>query len=482
MSYLQEFSILTQKQRKFLRDNLRITYIADTYNKTTEAVNIYKNYNSTHIAIPLPFKAYLEKCEIVDDYNYIHNTGPNDGRPTNIVMSKFNTNIYPLYPPQKDVVNEAMKQLFCRRTCILKLPCSFGKTIMSIYMAHKLGYKTLAIVHRNILIDQWKDAVEKFTNMTVQIIQGKTIKLNPNATFYISTPLIIAKKEPEFFESIGTLILDECHALCTPSFMQGLFNIFPVYAISLSATPYRKDDMHNVLFCCFGHTLIERRSIRDFNLFRLDTGIRPIIQKNYRGKIDWNIVISSLGENKIRNSMIVATTQQFIKNTILIICKRVNHVTELRDLIENIEPHSTTIMTGNMKSYDHSKRILISTYSKLGVGFDDPRLNLEILADSCMEVEQVAGRVFRDKKNTPIIVDIVDNFVALEKHWNLRKEWYLSSGAKTVEKLILKGFEKNSTDKAKKQQSKKTKNTSEKITMEINPTKRLRTSKKFKNI
>lgn len=469
MSHLQKFNQLTQIQKNFLKENLKIVYIADQYSQTKETINLYKCYD-TYIAIPLPYVAYLKKCKIEDDYKFSQNNGPNDDRILPLVMSKFYTQTYQLWSQQKEVVDDAMIALKNRRTCILKLPCSFGKTIMSIYIAHKLGLKTMVIVHRGILVEQWKLAVEKFTNLTVQIITGETTCLQSNAGFYIVTPIIASKKEPPFFDDIGTLILDECHALCTPAFMQGLFNIFPKYAISLSATPYRKDNMHQVIFSCFGRNLIERISFRKFLLYRLDTNVKPRIERNFKRKINWNTVIESLGENDVRNHMIVETTQKFKDKYILIICKRINHVKLLQQMIEKIEADSTSIMIGTMTKYDLTRRILISTYSKLGVGFDDPRLNLEILADSCTEVEQVAGRVFRDKKNTPIIIDMVDNFPTLEKHWNMRKEWYLNSGAENVNILELDGFETN-----KQKISKKKSSQHELINPnEIIPTKRLR--------
>jgi superfamily II DNA or RNA helicase len=88
---------------------------------------------------------------------------------------------------------------------------------------------------------------------------------------------------------------------------------------------------------------------------------------------------------------------------------------------------------GNDKIYENNARILLTTVSKCGVGFDDPRLNAMILA---ADVEnyfiQYLGRVFRSEETRPIIYDIVDTNFVLEKHWKTRREIYKKYGGEIV--------------------------------------------------
>jgi superfamily II DNA or RNA helicase len=429
MAYLQEFKDLTAEQKKFLKSSLQIEYVADTYSGTKDTVPLYKSLNNTHLALPIPYKAYVQKLSKLKDYRFEEGSGPNDEKEYPLLFGQFKHHEYRLRESQEEVVKEALKDLLEKRTTILKLPCSFGKTIMSIYLASRLGYKTLVIIHRNVIANQWKHAIQKFTNIKAKIIQTKDEVLDDKYGFYIVSPTIANKKGVEFFKDIGTLILDECHALCTPSFMHSIFQVFPKYAISLSATPYRKDNMHEVIFACFGQKVIERKSMRAFHVALVQTGVKPRVERGYDQKLKWNVVIDSLCDSEERNMMIAALTQKYKTHNILLVSKRISHLQVLRKMIEELEGDSTTMMTGTEDSYDHDKRILLSTISKVGVGFDDPKKNLLILASDCVDPEQVAGRVFRDIHTTPIVVDFLDNLPTLKKHWEIRRKWYVESGA-----------------------------------------------------
>ena len=72
---------------------------------------------------------------------------------------------------------------------------------------------------------------------------------------------------------------------------------------------------------------------------------------------------------------------------------------------------------------------MVSTYSKAGVGFDNPKLDMLIVAGDVEEMfEQYLGRVFRRMDTVPIIIDIVDKFHVFDKHFQTRMLTYLQSG------------------------------------------------------
>ena len=43
-----------------------------------------------------------------------------------------------------------------------QFPCGYGKTVLGLYLATKLKLKTLVIVHKEFLMNQWKERIEQF--------------------------------------------------------------------------------------------------------------------------------------------------------------------------------------------------------------------------------------------------------------------------------------------------------------------------------
>ena len=45
---------------------------------------------------------------------------------------------------------------------IISVPCGFGKTVIALYLLAALGKKTIVIVHKEFLMDQWKERIQFF--------------------------------------------------------------------------------------------------------------------------------------------------------------------------------------------------------------------------------------------------------------------------------------------------------------------------------
>jgi len=111
------------------------------------------------------------------------------------------------------------------------------------------------------------------------------------------------------------------------------------------------------------------------------------------------------------------------------LCKLVEQskylLNELRKQNEQVDMFVST-----QKKFNHDSRILISTFSKTGVGFDHPKLDMLIIASDVEEgIEQYVGRIFRRQDTTPIIIDILDDFKPLYNHYLTRRKLYLETGA-----------------------------------------------------
>ena len=336
---------------------------------------------------------------------------------------------------QRDFYNEGLTILKRNKTVLMALPTNSGKTYSGIRFAQSLQYKTAILVHRSILADQWKESIEKFTDATLQIVNGNTELLDVD--FYIFNIAFVSKywnKESQswvskslesIYSTIGLLIVDEAHIACAKEMAKALQYFLPKYSIALTATPKRKDGLDLLLDLYFGTDKVVRISQTPFKVYKISTGIKPVYGKNAIGKKKWGDVVQYLSESVERNKIIIDLIKKNPTKIIMIMCKLKTHCDLLKKALEDIN-ESYTVMKGNDRTYDKNARILISTFSKLGVGFDDQRLDMLILACSVKEVEQYAGRLRYTEGKDRVIYDLVDDDYSCNQHWLERRKWYIS--------------------------------------------------------
>lgn len=338
-----------------------------------------------------------------------------------------------LRPLQEEVQKEAINLLNKKGSAIISLYTGGGKTITSIYLATKIRLPTLIIVHRLILIKQWKESILKVCpTAIIQVLTAKS-ELNVNADFYIMNAINVSKKVMGFFWNIGTLIADEVHVMATERLSEAFYYVQPRYCIGLSATPYRSDGMDTLLHAYFGDKKVFRKLHREHIVFKVKTEFEPSFSLGANGKLDWNSVIQSQTSSIERNELIVRIVKFFKDRNFLILSKRVNQVEYLhRRLLE--EGEDATSLVGVKKFFNYDSRILIATSQKAGVGFDHPKLDTLLIASDLEEYFiQYLGRVFRTEDGIPFIFDLVDNFKVLLNHYYTRRRVYIDHGGKVVD-------------------------------------------------
>lgn len=346
-----------------------------------------------------------------------------------------------LRPLQQEVKKEALSLLNRRGCCLLSLYTGAGKTITSIYLACRINMPTLIIVHRLVLIKQWKESIEKVCKDPIVQVLGSKTELDPDADFYIINAINATKKHHGFFDTIGTLISDEVHVMATDKLSQSFYYIQPRYCIGLSATPYRSDGMDKLLHAYFSDKAVHRKLNRKHYVFKVDTGFVPEYDIGANGKLDWNSVLASQTSSIDRNEIILKIVKMFPERNFLILSKRIDQVKYLvKKLMEAGE--SVTSLVGVKKFFNYSSRVLIATVQKAGVGFDHPKLDTLIIASDVQEYFiQYLGRVFRRQDTVPIIFDLLDDFGVLKNHYYTRRKVYIDHGGE-VYKFSKKNVEK----------------------------------------
>lgn len=391
--------------------------------KTTKKIypfNIFKKNADTFVSLP---------------YSYALNSGFKPRKTSEYRKCNYSFN-GTLRPEQVPVVEEAFDILNKCGSLILALPPGFGKTSMSIYIAHKTKLPVLVTISRVILLEQWLNAYTKFcADVSAVILTSKNgygSDLHSLYDIYLVNPLNIQKIPPSILESIGVFIVDECHMIATECYSIALREVAPRYLIGLSATPYRSDGMNSMLDFYFGKRKISRSIVRKHTVIAVSTNFVPEVRKGYNGKVDWNYILEQQSLDNERNNCIAQIIKILNKRTFLVICKRVEQIKIIQDKLLALGIKSTTLC-GTNNTYDKTCRVLIATVQKAGVGFDDERINAMVIASDVQEYfVQYLGRCMRVKDNHPIVIDFVDRNNILGKHFDSRVEVYRSAGGTII--------------------------------------------------
>ena len=202
---------------------------------------------------------------------------------TNNVSEQLPVNFSLKAPPKDDVqtgaisflINESLKQKF------LSLPTGRGKTYCSIHYVFKTKKRPLVFVDQENLMEQWKNAILKFTNVTddeIFFISGKSSiaklkKMSKSERANIKWFIAIHRTIASYIESegtkelndlftllgIGVKIYDEAHVeFKNTFFVDGITDIESIY---ITATPSRSDPIENTVY---------RRMYETVPMFRLE--------------------------------------------------------------------------------------------------------------------------------------------------------------------------------------------------------------------
>jgi superfamily II DNA or RNA helicase len=330
---------------------------------------------------------------------------------------------------QKVIKTEAISHLNKYGSTIIAGYPGIGKTAMAIYIATKIKLKVLIVTHRIVLINQWKQSIEKFIpGVSVQVLTSKSNK--KDCDFYIMNAANVSKHSHEYYKDIGFMIIDEVHLIMAEGLSKCMQKIVPRYVMGLSATPYREDGLNILLDLYFGEKKIYRKLFREHTAYKIKTNFVPTVELASNGRVNWGVILDTQAHDKARNEMIIRLIKYFPKRVFLVLCKRVRQGNYLVQRLEE-EGEDVTSLIGKQQEFDHDSRILVGINSKTGTGFDHPRLDAMILASDVQAYFiQYLGRCMRTEDVVPMVFDIVDRNPILDRHYKVRRATYLEHGGK----------------------------------------------------
>jgi superfamily II DNA or RNA helicase len=338
---------------------------------------------------------------------------------------------------------------------VLVAPAGSGKTVMGLSLIPLLGQPALWLTHTNPLAQQAEDRANFFLPNIGEIGRIGGGKWDIGEVLTIGMIQTLVRNEERAIKDMnrfGLVILDEAHHCPASTFLKVVGHFNPWYLYGLTATPYRRDKLEQLMFQALGETMskISMEEVEKYGGIMVPTvRYRTVHSPTVDGNNIQHIITKHIVNNKKRNLMIVGDVlaEAAAGNYCIVIADRKAHCEILFELIQ-AGWDKTGIATGNyskkyvqeqVERYNNNNiTVLVATYSLLGEGFDVPFLNRAFITSPFRaeaKAEQLIGRIQRthsDKKDA-IVYDYVDVDIGVVKN-----QFYNKSGTcryRTYEKL-----------------------------------------------
>lgn len=360
---------------------------------------------------------------------------------------------FDLYPHQEEASTKMLES--CERIggCLLQGHCSFGKTRTAMVTAQRLGYRTLIIVHTDVLAQQWVDDI--LANMeTAHVLMkpNKAISQQKkrknggdipglfakweSVTHIVVTVHSLAKEpgklDPDFAQLLltcGTVIADEAHLIPSRFFRLCANALHMKYRIALTATPVRDDNFHLWIYASFG-PVVYQSDPKEFH----DGGLLKVVyipndsipQETNSHQIDMDTEgfvdegNSTAHVTRVKNmvchpiwiSTVINVVKDIMRETpdrcILVISLFVDQCVILDEKLQEAGFTVNALYDDKRTATRETVRpgtILISTFHQGGTG-NDFKTDTLVFASSRGKIDQTIGRVMR-VPDRMLIVDIV---------------------------------------------------------------------------
>ena len=320
---------------------------------------------------------------------------------------------------------------------ILCIPPGGGKTVCAINAITKLKVKTLIVVHKTFLLDQWVERLRQYTDGSIGVIKQDKFDVENRDVVIAMLQTIISRKYDDELNIFDMVIFDEAHHLGAEVFSKVMQKTQAPYLLGLTATPEREDKLEKVFYYYLGDIIYRSNKIKytealiNVHYFKSDDEKfkKEIIKFNQ--KINMSKMITNLTEIKERNDLIYNIIKNIIdkepNRKIFILTNRRNHIEELKNMLQE---YDVGLYIGGMKKKDlvlsEEKPIIIGTYEMASEGLDIPDLDTLIMTTPKSNITQSIGRIMRKElyDNIPLIVDIVDKLDVFYAMYNKRKKIY----------------------------------------------------------
>lgn len=392
--------------------------------------------NSTKFYVPRFFG--LKKWGIPSTINLPHG---------DIINIDFNGELRPIQIP---IVSKTLNYFHEKGNtgeggALLELYCAIGKTVCALNIISKLKRKTIIIVHKEFLMNQWIERAKEFLpGVRIGKIQGSLFDIeNKDIVIGMVQSMYNRNYSLKDFDSFGFSIFDEVHRFGSRQFSNIFWKFSTYYMLGITATINRKDGTTPLLTLFIGpiiYTITDRgkESVIVLGIVFTDNdGIdAPYLKQetDFRGNVKYSTMISNICNHKPRTlgifKIICNILEKYPTSQIMILAHNLCLLNDMENIIlEKYPTLSYGFYVGGMKKKDlintEIKTIVLATYAMAQEALDIKKLNVLILCSSKTDIVQSVGRILRDKNTErKIIIDIIDPNPTFQNQWQKRLKYY----------------------------------------------------------
>jgi len=331
---------------------------------------------------------------------------------------------------------------------LIDLPCGRGKTVIAIMILTLLKKKTLIIVHKEFLLNQWVERIKEFCpDARIGLIQGQIIDIEEKDIVIGMLQSLSMKEYPQNqFKSFGFTIFDECHHISSETFSRAMQKIVTQYSLGLSATMNRKDGLTKVFKLFLGDIIYKEKRKSDENVLvkaiYYNTTDKEFNETDYdfRGNPKYSTMITKISEFNHRTEFLLTIITEELRlnkdQQILFLAHRKSMLTYIFKALEYRNIATVGYYVGGMKEKDlkdsETKQVILATYQMAEEGLDIKTLTTLFLSSSKTDIVQAVGRILRVKHNNPLIIDIVDSHEIFQNQFAKRRSYYIKNKYKII--------------------------------------------------
>ena len=422
------------KDQQFLREHLSVKPFIPKSPIQPEAFPVYRESQK---------KFYIPRYFGLETYGIHDSVRIEDGESIDLSFSGD------LRDYQETIVNKYTNYISEQKGGgLLEVPCGRGKTVIALKIISEVKKKTLIVVHKSFLLNQWIERINTFLpTARIGKIQGQIVDIEDKDIVIGMLQSLSMKDYPQnMFSKFGLTIVDECHHIGAEVFIRSLFKVVTKYTLGLSATMNRKDGLTKVFKMFLGDIIYtEKRNGDDkvvVKAIQYDNNDEEFSETviDYRGNPQYSTMISKLCNFNLRSEFIlkilVNTLEENNSQQIIILAHNKSLLLYFYKAIEHRNIASVGYYIGGMKEKDlkisETKKVILATYAMAAEALDIKTLTTLIMATPKTDVTQSIGRILRSKDNNPVVFDIIDKHDIFQNQWRKRKTFYKKENYKII--------------------------------------------------